>query len=72
MQKFDLANQIRDPQDDVEFADALDSINAFLWALYNALMGEGVIILHLGKYPDPPNPPEPVTEDANRAKIVDL
>ena len=72
MQKFDLANQSRDPQDDVEFADALDIINEFLWALYNAFMGEGVIILHLGKYPDPPNPPEPVTEDANRAKIVEL
>ena len=72
MQKFDLANQIRDPQDDVEFADALDSINKFLQALYNALTGEGAIILHHGKDPDPPNPHEPVTEDANGASIVDL
>ena len=56
-----LLTQIIDPQDNVEFADVLDSINEFLWDLYNELMGKDIITLHLGKDPDPLNTPEAVT-----------
>jgi len=56
----------------VEFADALYCNNEFLASLYNGLNDEGVILLQLGEAPDPLDPPEAVTEDANRAKIIDL
>ena len=54
-----------DPQDNIEFADALYNNDVFLNAIYEALTDEGVLVLQLGESPHNSDPSEQ-TNNKNR------
>lgn len=55
-----------DPQNVVEFAEALYGDKSFLAALYNALRLDGILITQVGNAPYKDDPPEQMTADSNR------
>lgn len=61
-----------DPQDNVEFADALYNNVVFLDSLYSALSEDGIIAMQLGEAPHFSSPSEELSIDKNRVIILDL
>ena len=60
-----------DPQDNIEFADALYNNDVFLNAIYEALTDEGVLVLQLGESPHNSDPSEQ-TNNKNRHHIMNM
>lgn len=60
-----------DPQDNIEFADALYNNDVFLNAIYQALTDEGVLVLQLGESPHNADPSEQ-TNNKNRHHIMNM
>mmetsp|Transcript_20100 Transcript_20100/g.57678 ORF Transcript_20100/g.57678 Transcript_20100/m.57678 type:complete len:976 (+) Transcript_20100:148-3075(+) len=60
-----------DPQDNIEFADALYNNDVFLNSLYRALTDEGVLVLQLGESPHNSDPPEQ-SNNKNRHHIMNM
>jgi len=60
-----------DPQDNIEFADALYSNNVFLDSLYEALTDDGVFVLQLGESPGGSDVAEELNEK-NRHQIMSM
>ena len=60
-----------DPQDNIEFADALYNNDVFLNAIYEALTDEGVLVLQLGESPHNSDPAEQ-SNNMNRHHIMNM
>ena len=60
-----------DPQDNIEFADALYNNNVFLGSLYRALTDDGVLVLQLGESSHNSDPSEQ-TNNKNRHHIMNM
>ena len=60
-----------DPQDNIEFADALYNNDVFLGSLYRALTDDGVLVLQLGESPHNSDPSEQ-TNNKNRHHIMSM
>ena len=60
-----------DPQDNIEFADALYNNDVFLNAIYEALTDEGVLVLQLGESPHNSDPAEQ-SNNKNRHHIMNM
>jgi hypothetical protein len=60
----------RDPQDNIEFADALYKDDGFLTALYSALADDGVLAIQVGASPKLRDAAEHLNHHENRAILV--
>lgn len=60
-----------DPQDNIDFADALYNNDKFLTTLHTALADDGVLVIQVGASPDIDEPDERLTKHKNRAIMID-
>eukprot|EP00541_Cyclophora_tenuis_P005765 CAMPEP_0116542050 /NCGR_PEP_ID=MMETSP0397-20121206/808_1 /TAXON_ID=216820 /ORGANISM="Cyclophora tenuis, Strain ECT3854" /LENGTH=446 /DNA_ID=CAMNT_0004066031 /DNA_START=17 /DNA_END=1357 /DNA_ORIENTATION=- len=59
-----------DPEDSVEFCDALYNNGVFLQSLYDSLSEDGVLVIQVGGSPEP-NAPSETFSNKNRALLID-
>ena len=60
----------RDPQDNIEFADALYKDEGFLTSLYSALADDGILVIQVGESPKLQDPAEHLSRHKNRAFLI--
>lgn len=61
-----------DPQDNIPFADLLYTNIEFLQSLYNSLSTDGIIVMQLGEAPTIHSPPEKVSRNSKRGKLMEI
>lgn len=61
----------RDPEDDVEFCDALYNNGKFLSSLRDALSEDGVMVIQVGGSPETDDPAEKLGPNKNRAILIE-
>jgi len=59
-----------DPQDEVEFCDALYNNGQFLGSLFHGLSDNGALVIQVGESPHPSDPPELMGRHKNRAILI--
>lgn len=60
-----------DPQDNIDFADALYNDDKFLTTLHTALADDGVLVIQVGASPNMDEADERLTKHKNRAIMID-
>ncbi|KAL7543476.1 hypothetical protein ACHAXR_012757 [Thalassiosira sp. AJA248-18] len=60
-----------DPNDDIEFAVELYTSDTYIQSLYNALTGDGILVVQVGEVPTQTDPADETGRFANRSTMKD-